>query len=119
MEELLQSWVYKKTARKSHKRQFSVGTVDTRVASWPMISGVSLSQISNVAVVMLPICGPDISNSSLYEWGEQNASSDKVNLEKVIMQGLPGRRRTTAIMGIAKGVVKAKTKLGEIIERRT
>lgn len=70
-EEVLESsWVYKRAARHGEDGAFSVISAAGRTASWSMLSGLSLSEISFIAVLALPVYEHDISNSDAYQFGE-------------------------------------------------
>ena len=70
-EEVLEtSWVYKRAARQGEEGNFSIISAADRTASWSMLSGLSLSDISFIAVLALPVYEHDISNSEVYTFGE-------------------------------------------------
>ena len=48
---------------------FSIASAAGRTASWSMLSGLSLSEISNINIVALPVYATDISNRELYSFG--------------------------------------------------
>ena len=73
-EELNSSWVYRRVARNPKIGNFSIVSSAGRTASWSMLSGLSLSDLSNIAVLALPIYEVDLSNSSVYQFGEFDAN---------------------------------------------
>jgi len=83
-EELKSSWVYRRSARNRNSTgAFSVISSAARTASWSMFSGQSISEISNIAVLSLPIYAEDLSNSEVYQFGEINISS--LDIQKNLM----------------------------------
>ena len=65
-EELGRSWVYKR-ARKDGEN-CSIFSSAARTASWSMLSGLSLSDISDISVLRLPVYAEDLANSEHYEF---------------------------------------------------
>ena len=63
--ELSQSWVYRRIRGESDR--FSIASSAVRSASWSMLSGVSLSDVSNISVLALPISARDIAHGEHYE----------------------------------------------------
>jgi hypothetical protein len=68
-EELNGTWVYQRAARKMDGSSSIISSAG-RTASWSMLTGLSLSDISNIAVLALPIYAEEISNRELYQFGE-------------------------------------------------
>jgi len=68
-EELNGTWVYRRAARKMDGSSSIISSAG-RTASWSMLTGLSLSDISNIAVLALPIYAEEISNRELYQFGE-------------------------------------------------
>ncbi|MCJ1247822.1 hypothetical protein MMC30_005037 [Trapelia coarctata] len=68
-EELNQSWVYKRSLG-DDDGSLSVISAAGRTASWSMLSGLSLSDISNLSVLALPIYAEDIVNRERYQFGD-------------------------------------------------
>jgi len=68
-EELNGTWVYRRAARKIDGSSSIISSAG-RTASWSMLTGLSLSDISNIAVLALPIYAEEISNRELYQFGE-------------------------------------------------
>ena len=68
-EELNGTWVYQRAARKIDGSSSIISSAG-RTASWSMLTGLSLSDISNIAVLALPIYAEEISNRELYQFGE-------------------------------------------------
>jgi hypothetical protein len=66
-EDLEQSWVYQRS--KARDVRFSVTSSAQLSLSWSMLSGLSLSNISNIAVQSLPIFEKDLQNSQVYNFG--------------------------------------------------
>ena len=57
-----------KTARGEEIDAFSILSSAGRTASWSMVSGLSLSEVSQVAVLAIPIYATDISNKDAYDF---------------------------------------------------
>ena len=71
-EDLSKSWVYQRSLIRG-PRTFSIATSKrlTQVTqSWSILSGISLSQISNIAVQSLPIFQDDLKDNHLYAFGD-------------------------------------------------
>jgi len=64
---LMNSRVYRNAARDSSDA-FSIITSAGRTASWSMLSGLSLSEISHIAILALPIYAADITNKEAYDF---------------------------------------------------
>lgn len=67
-EDLRTSWVYQRSRARS-ARSFSIASSSQVTQSWSFLSGLSLSNISNIAVQALPIFEEDLQNSKLYSFG--------------------------------------------------
>ncbi|KAE9363827.1 hypothetical protein N431DRAFT_521181 [Stipitochalara longipes BDJ] len=70
-EDLSKSWVYQRSLIRG-PRTFSIASSKrlTQVTqSWSVLSGISLSQISNIAVQSLPIFQDDLKDNHLYDFG--------------------------------------------------
>ncbi|KAG4437681.1 hypothetical protein IFR05_006843 [Cadophora sp. M221] len=67
-EDLQSSWAYRR-AKADATRPFSIASSTQLTQSWSILSGLSLSRISNIAVQALPIFETDIHNSNLYSFG--------------------------------------------------
>jgi len=65
--DLTKSRVYMRSISRG-PRAFSIATSTQLTQSWSILSGVSLSAISNIAVQALPIYASDIGNSRLYDF---------------------------------------------------
>ncbi|CZR58844.1 uncharacterized protein PAC_08736 [Phialocephala subalpina] len=69
-EELNSSWVYQKSrGRRARARPFSIAGSAQLTQTWSLLSGISLSGISNLSVWALPIQKQDLINSDMY-WPE-------------------------------------------------
>ena len=66
-EELNGSWVYQRAARMLDGSSSIISSAG-RTASWSMLTGLSLSEISNLAVLALPVYAEEISNKELYQF---------------------------------------------------
>jgi hypothetical protein len=64
-EDLRHSWVYQRVVARG-SRPFSIATSTQLTQSWSILSGLSLSAISNISVCALPIYKRDLKNSDLY-----------------------------------------------------
>jgi hypothetical protein len=75
-EDLSNSWVYQRSFVRG-PRTFSIAT-STRLTqvtqSWSILSGLSLSNISNIAVQSLPVYAEDLKTNHLYSFEEDDAS---------------------------------------------
>ena len=75
-EDLSKSWVYQRSFVRG-PRTFSIAT-STRLTqvtqSWSILSGLSLSMISNIAVQSLPVYAEDLKTNHLYSFEEDDAS---------------------------------------------
>jgi hypothetical protein len=71
-EDLSKSWVYQRSIARG-PRTFSIATSARLSQSWSMMSGVSLSNISNIAVQALPIYPDDLKGNHLYAFSEGGA----------------------------------------------
>jgi hypothetical protein len=67
---LMTSRAYKKASRDGSDC-FSIVSSAGRTASWSMLSGLSLSEISQIAILAIPIYPGDISNNESYEFQPQ------------------------------------------------
>ncbi|KAI9858346.1 MAG: hypothetical protein M1824_004367 [Vezdaea acicularis] len=84
--DLQQSRVYRRARKR--KDVFSISSAGAYSVSWSVFSGLSLSDISNIAAITLPIVSKDISNSALYQFGglppivESGRETPVPNIEK-------------------------------------
>ena len=67
-EEQLMKFRPYKPARGEEIDAFSILSSAGRTASWSMVSGLSLSEVSQVAVLAIPIYATDISNKDAYDF---------------------------------------------------
>ena len=67
-EELLMSSRAYRNVSRDGEDCFSVLSSAGRTASWSMLSGLSLSEISHIAILAIPIYAGDISNTESYEF---------------------------------------------------
>jgi hypothetical protein len=67
--DLKASRVYRRISFRSS--QLSLPTIDALSASWSMLSGLSMSQISNVSVLALPLTPDELSNGEQYKTPEK------------------------------------------------
>ena len=104
-EELNGSWVYQRAARQMDGSSSVISSAG-RTASWSMLTGLSLSDISNLAVLALPVYAEDISNRELYQFGQVHVDALRrdVALTTVFEQ-------TSNIMGSRSLSKLASTKL--------
>ena len=75
-EDLSKSWVYQRSLIRG-PRTFSIATSKrlTQVTqSWSILSGLSLSNTSNIAVQSLPVYAEDLKTNHLYSFEEDDAS---------------------------------------------
>jgi hypothetical protein len=78
-EDLSKSWVYQRSLARG-PRTFSIATSKRETQSWSILSGLSLSDISNIAVQALPIYPENLEDDHLYSFGIVNDDS-LVNVE--------------------------------------
>lgn len=75
-EELNSSWVYQNSRRRrARARPFSIGSSAQLTQTWSLLSGLTLSGISNLSVLALPIQKEDLVNSEIY-WSENREDFD-------------------------------------------
>ncbi len=67
-EELLMTSRVYRNASRDGSDCFSIMSSAGRTASWSMLSGLSLSEISHIAILAIPIYAGDISNNEWYEF---------------------------------------------------
>ncbi|KAJ3576221.1 hypothetical protein NPX13_g3770 [Xylaria arbuscula] len=77
-DELAQSWVYARARRTECDVSF---TSQQLSGLWSMLSGLSLSQVSNISIIALPITLNEISNSSWYKGYTQPILSPEVSVD--------------------------------------
>lgn len=87
-EELNSSWVYRRAARRDDDA-FSIVSSAGRTVSWSVLSGLSLSDISNIAMLDLPIYLQDIGNRHMYEFREVSAEALRIE-QFIACSQLPG-----------------------------
>jgi len=101
-EDLSKSWVYQRSVARG-PRVFSIATSKrlTQInQSWSVLSGISLSQISNIAVQSLPIFEDDLKYNHLYDFGAVNYASSIRPLLIVEEEKRPILRRMPATEAI-------------------
>jgi len=82
-EDLQHSWVYRRAVGRG-SRALSIATSTQLTQSWSILSGLSLSAISNLAVCALPVYQSDLQNSNLYYFNsESRAVESKEEREEV------------------------------------
>jgi hypothetical protein len=67
-EVLIKSRAYRRSGSADND-VFSLLSAAGRTGSWSMLSGLSLSELSNIAILALPVYATDISNKDIYEFG--------------------------------------------------
>jgi hypothetical protein len=73
---LAKSWVYRRAAS-NNRDTSSIGSGTTHTASWSMLSGVSLSKISDISILELPIYSGDVKNNMAYHFGAPESSDEE------------------------------------------
>lgn len=91
-EDLQKSWVYQRSAGRDPR--FSINSTAQLSLSWSMLSGLSLSNVSNIAVQWLPIFEKDLENSQIYKFG--SSTSDEAKEETVTPRNHPETTVATA-----------------------
>jgi hypothetical protein len=79
---LQRSWAYQRAATRG-PRTFSLASSTQLTQSWSILSGFSLSQVSNIGVQKLPIYENDLQNSEHYSFPEVQPRSSE---ERTILQ---------------------------------
>lgn len=69
--DLQRSRVYKRTKCRADNVTLSLTSTAGRSATWSLLSGLSLSDVSQIAVISLPIYAEDLQNREHYDFGEQ------------------------------------------------
>jgi hypothetical protein len=101
-EALSTSWVYRRSIARG-PRTFSIATSTQWTQSWSMLSGLSLSNISNIAIQSLPIYEGDLHNSELYSFGDTCKQVDHATINTSTKSNSSGsyvtqlRRRSSII----------------------
>lgn len=75
---------------------FSVLSSAGRTGSWSMLSGLSLSQMSNIAILALPIYATDLDNREQYNFDPivaEPAIDDEPASEQSLQESAPNTRR--------------------------
>ena len=103
-EELNGSWVYQRAARQMDGSSSIISSAG-RTASWSMLTGLSLSDISNLAVLALPVYAEDISNKELYQFGQVHVDALRRDVALTVFE------QKTNIMGPRSLGKLASTKL--------
>jgi len=91
-EDLQTSWVYKRS-RGRDSSAFSTASSSQLTQSWSILSGLSLSNISNIAVQALPIFKEDLQNSNLYSFGDAGRTAPTASDQKPLLA--PPKHKTT------------------------
>lgn len=84
-EDLSRSWVYQRSLGRG-PRTFSIATSDrlTQVTqSWSILTGLSLSNISNIAIQSLPVYVEDLNANHLYSFKEED-KANKTQLQNYL-----------------------------------
>jgi len=71
-EDLYRSWVYRRSLARG-PRTFSLATSAQRTQSWSMLSGLSLSNVSNIAIQRLPIYAADLKYIEQYSFEKRQS----------------------------------------------
>jgi len=100
-EDLNTSWVYQRSLLRG-PRTFSIATSTQLTQSWSMLSGLSLSGISNIAIQALPIFKEDLANSELYTFGGKtptinNAANANLPLSEASFEDNPAEIRKISL----------------------
>ena len=108
MEDLHNSWVYRKTARRLESgRALSVFTSESKkAASWSMLSGLNLYQVSSRSVLSLPVFAEDLSNAHAYQFGK--ISTARLLLPAFLRSHILAKKRMMATAGLTRATLKLK-----------
>jgi hypothetical protein len=101
-EELNNSWVYRRVGRSPNIGNFSIVSSAGRTASWSMLSGLSLSDLSNISVLALPIYATDLNNSEVYQFGESDLTIPEKISSRMAIDGLDNKRQVRRPLGWGK-----------------
>jgi len=82
---LAKARVYQRAARNTSTHSFK--TIITSESKWSQLSGLSLSQISDISVVRLPIFIHELQNSQLLQCNEAQTSNGSTALHKAATRG--------------------------------
>ena len=77
-EEILMSSRAYRVASKDNSDAFSIISSAGRTASWSMLSGLSLSEISHIGIQALPIYASDIANKECYDFSPAAANTIRI-----------------------------------------
>lgn len=111
-EELLMNSRAYRSAAHNNSDVFSVSTSAGRTATWSMLSGLSLSEMSNIAILAIPVYQSDLHDKEAYDF--EPAQTD--NFSEVVNQDLPSpeaatkARMSSKVKGWLKKSLDAKPK---------
>ncbi|KAJ4017851.1 GTPase activating protein (GAP) for Rho1p [Fusarium irregulare] len=77
-EEILMSSRAYRVASKDNSDAFSIISSAGRTASWSMLSGLSLSEVSHIGIQALPIYASDIANKECYDFSPTAANTIRI-----------------------------------------
>ena len=109
-EELNSSWVYRRVARNPNIGNFSIVSSAGRTASWSMLSGLSLSDLSNIATLALRIYAPDLSNSSVYQFGECDITVSENIPGSMAVDGLNSQKYSSGLRQLLRTMGRREQK---------
>lgn len=104
-EEILMSSRAYRVATKDNSDAFSIISSAGRTASWSMLSGLSLSEVSHIGIQALPIYATDIANKECYDFSPAAASTIRVeDLQQTDSIKLSRRDRLKGLFRIPRGL---------------
>jgi hypothetical protein len=103
-EEILMSSRAYRVAAKDNSDAFSIISSAGRTASWSMLSGLSLSEVSHIGIQALPIYASDIANKECYDFSPAAANAIRVeDLQQTDSTKLSRRDRLKGLFRIPRG----------------
>ncbi|KAJ3549850.1 hypothetical protein NM208_g282 [Fusarium decemcellulare] len=97
-EEILMSSRAYRVAARDNSDAFSIITSAGRTASWSMLSGLSLSEVSHIGIQAIPIYAADIANKEHYDFSPSAASSVPLDTPQQLSSAKPSRRERLKIL---------------------
>jgi hypothetical protein len=94
-EELLMSSRAYRNAAHNNSDSFSVISSAGRTATWSMLSGLSLSEMSNIAILAIPIYASDINNKEAYTF-DVPVTEDAVTVREMQTSLSPDSKDTSS-----------------------
>lgn len=103
-EDLHTSWVYRRSKQRGPET-YSITSSTCLTQSWSMLSGLSLSNVSNIAVQALPIYEEDLLNSDVYWFGYTRDSMSPQNLWQNFSSRHEDERRVRELLALQRDML--------------